>query len=311
MSGPNALYHNLGGGVFEDVAQKMGVAGDRRAFACWVWDFDNDGRPDIFVNDYRTSLTDLAADAMGRPPTHKSHPRLYRNLGAKGFKDVAESCGLDRPILSMGCNFGDLDNDGFLDLYFGTGNMGLEHLVPNRMFRNAAGKEFQDVTIASGTGHLQKGHGISFADGNGDGFLDLFVEAGAAGPGDSSFNLLFENPGNGNHWLKVKLVGTQTNRAAIGAKVKATIVGKDGSRRHVHRTVGNNSSFGGNSLVVHVGTGAETKIAELEIRWPTSGKSQTFRDVAADRSLEITEGEATYRVLPQPKVVRHSPKNAG
>ena len=72
--------------------------------------------------------------------------------------------------------------------------------------------------MSSGTGHLQKGHGVAFADWDRDGDLDLFLEAGGATPGDRAHNVLFQNPGHRNHWLGVRLVGTKTNRAAIGAE---------------------------------------------------------------------------------------------
>ena len=96
--------------------------------------------------------------------------------------------------------------------------MSYEGLDVNLMFKNIEGRRFEDVTTSSGTGHLQKGHGVSFADWDCDGDLDLFVELGGATPGDQAYNALFQNPGQGRHWLKVKLVGTKTNRAALGAE---------------------------------------------------------------------------------------------
>ena len=128
----------------------------------------------------------------------------------------------------MGSNFGDVDNDGFLDLYLGTGDMSYEGLDPNLMFKNVEGAVFEDVTASSGTGHLQKGHGVSFADFDNDGDLDLFVELGGATPGDQGYNALFKNPGHGRHWLKVKLVGTKTNRAALGAGIRVDRKAGDG-----------------------------------------------------------------------------------
>ena len=102
------------------------------------------------------------------------------------------------------------------------------HLLGN-LGPAAAGVAIEDVTMSSGTGHLQQGHGISFADYDCDGDLDLFVEAGGGVPGDKSFNLLFQNPGHGNHWLKIKLVGSKSNRAALGAQIKAVVKGADGT----------------------------------------------------------------------------------
>ena len=95
----------------------------------------------------------------------------------------------------MGMGIGDVDNDGFLDLYLGTGRPDYSALMPNILYKNVAGRRFEDVTGSSGTGHLQKGHGVSFADWDCDGDLDLFVELGGAVPGDQANNLLFQNPG--------------------------------------------------------------------------------------------------------------------
>src|SRR5262249_14291189 len=151
------------------------------------------------------------------PLAEPSRPCLYWNRGDDGFSDVTTEVGLDRVMMPMGANFGDIDNDGFLDLYFGCGRMTLESLLPNLMFRNDAGRRCEHVTSSSGPGHVQKGHGVSFADWDHDGDLDLFVEAGGAAPGDRAYNALFQNPGHGRHWLKVKLVGTNSNRSALGA----------------------------------------------------------------------------------------------
>ncbi len=302
MNAPCRLYHNEGNGTFRDVARELGVTGPDHGFACWFWDYDNDGRLDLYVNDYTSSLAEFVAVSLKAPLKRSSRPRLYRNVGAEGFHEVGREVGLDRMMMPMGCNFADIDNDGFLDIYLGTGRMALEVLVPNLMFKNEAGQRFEDVTMSSGTGHLQKGHGISFADGDCDGDLDLFVEAGGGVPGDKAYNVLFQNPGHGRHWLKVKLVGTKSNRAALGVRIKAVVQGADGKRRSIYRTVGNNSSFGGNSLVESLGLLDATSVAELEVFWPTSQTTQKFRDIAADQAIEITEGVDSVKPFPQPWV---------
>ena len=295
MNRPSRLYHNEGSGKFRDVAPELKVTGSDRSFACWFWDFDNDGKLDLFVNDYAISLAETAAIALKLPIDKPTRPRLYRNLGKDGFRDVTTEVGLDRATSPMGANFGDIDNDGFLDFYLGTGGMSFEYLVPNLMFRNLGGKTFEDATMATRTGHLQKGHGISFADYDDDGDLDLFVEAGGAVPGDNAYNILFKNPGSGKHWLKVKLVGAKTNRSALGAKIRATIKDAAGASRSIHRTVGNNGSFGGNPLLELIGLGDATSVSELIITWPTSGTTQTFRDLKADQAIEITEGVDAFK----------------
>jgi hypothetical protein len=156
--------------------------------------------------------------------------------------------------------------------------------------------------MSSGTGQLQKGHGISFADYDNDGDLDLFVESGGGVPGDGAYNQLFRNPGHGRHWLKVKLVGVKTNRAALGARIRAVVKGADGSTRSIYRTIGNNSSFGGNSLVELIGLLDATNVAELEISWPTSRTSQKFKNLAVDQAIEITEGADSFKPIKAPRL---------
>ena len=304
MDGACRLFHNEGKGKFRDVAAETGItrADFGMPFACWFWDFDNDGWSDLFINDYQCSLAETIADYLGIKLKKIHHPHLLRNLEGKGFREVSSEVGLVRPISAMGVNFGDIDNDGFLDVYFGTGWMSFSGLIPKVLLKNVDGKRFADVTESSHTGHLQKGHGTSFVDWDCDGDVDIFAVLGGAYASDTAYNVLFQNPGHGRHWLKVKLVGVQTNRSAIGATIEAEIKNADGSLRHVFRTVGNNASFGGNPLTEHVGLGDATSVASLVITWPTSKTTQTFANVAADRSLVIVEGKDTFQVLHQKPV---------
>jgi hypothetical protein len=177
--------------------------------------------------------------------------------------------------------------------------MAYSGLVPNVMLKNVEGRRFEDVTDSSRTGHLQKGHGVSFADWDHDGDLDLFVVLGGGYPGDKGYSALFQNPGHGRHWLKVKLVGTRTNRLAIGAKIRAVVQQPDGTERSIYRMIGSNGSFGGNCLVETIGLGDATTVARLIVTWPTSKTSQTFRDLAADQAIEITESSSSFTVLHQ------------
>ncbi len=301
------LYRNDGAGKFRDVAPELGVTGTDFSFACWFWDYDNDGLLDLYVNDYRARVAEVLCSAMGLKIQGSSRPRLYKNLGSGRFGDVSKEVGLDRAMAPMGSNFGDVDNDGYLDIYLGTGDMSYEGLDVNLMFKNVMGERFEDITTSSGTGHLQKGHGVSFADSDSDGDLDLFVELGGATPGDQGYNALFQNPGLGRHWLKIKLVGTKTNRAALGAKIRVDVKSSDGQMRSIYRTVGNNSSFGGNSLVEMIGLGAETRAAAVAVSWPTSRTTQTFRELAAGQSIEITEGSGSFKVLHPPSLTPNRP----
>jgi hypothetical protein len=301
FGGGNRLYHNRGDGTFEDLAPKLGLTEPEKSFSCWFWDFDNDGLLDLFVNDYSGDLQNAVASSLGLPHASKSRPRLYTNLGTAGFRDVAPDVGLNRVALSMGSAFGDIDNDGFLDLYLGTGLPGFSALVPNLMFKNVDGKRFVDITASSGTGHLQKGHGVSFADWDCDGDLDLFIETGGAVPGDMAYNGLFQNPGHGRHCLKVKLVCTKTNRAALGARIRVDLVHPDGTTQSIHRQIGGGSSYGGNSLVESIGLSDAQTVATISVTWPASGTRQTFRNVVADQTIEVTEGNDL------PKVVNTAP----
>jgi len=295
----NRLYHNNGDGTFTDVAPRLGVTEPNFSFSCWFWDFDNDGRLDIYATGSRATLAQIILSQLGRP-TGGERPRLYHNLGGR-FQDVTTEAGLDRVWLPMGSNFGDIDNDGFLDFYLGTGSPPYSYLVPNVLLHNVGGRRFEDVTIASGTGHLQKGHGISFADWDRDGDVDIFLESGGATPGDKAHNVLFRNPGHGNRWLTLKLVGTRSNRAAIGARVRLDLSGPGGPRS-LYRVIGGTSSFGGNPLTPTIGLGRAKVITAVEITWPGSGIRQTVRGLPLDRAVEIMEGREGYRVLDWPKI---------
>jgi hypothetical protein len=289
MNGPNRLYRNRGDGTFHDVAPELGLTEPYSSFSCWFWDYDNDGRLDLFVAGFNATLQDIVANQLGQPAKGE-RPRLYHNLGPAGFKDVAAEVGLGRVTLPMGSNFGDVDNDGFLDVFLATGRPPYSILIPDLMFQNIDGRQFEDVTIASGTGHLQKGHGVSFADYDGDGDLDLFVEVGGQTPGDKAHNVLFQNPGNDHHWIKLRLVGTRSNRSAIGARIRVELEEPDGASRRIERVVGNGSSFGGNGLAATIGLRRARAIRSVTLTWPTSRTQQTFKDLRMDRVYRIVEG---------------------
>jgi hypothetical protein len=190
----------------------------------------------------------------------------------------------------MGLNFGDLDSDGFLDFYVGTGNPDLSTVVPNRMFRNSGKGFFQDVTTAGNFGHVQKGHGIAFGDVDGDGDQDIFAQMGGAYLTDTAYSTLYENPGSpGASWLGLRLVGTRANRSAIGARIKVVVEGPSG-RREIYRVVSSGGSFGANPLRQHIGVGDAARVVEVEIRWPGSGAAERLSDLPLSRWHEVREG---------------------
>ena len=285
----NRLYLNQQDGTFRDLAKELNVVRPIDSFACWFWDYNNDGRLDLFVGSYTVGVQYVGMEFLGAGRVTEPD-RLYQGVDNGKFKDVGQEKGLVAVTQPMGCNFGDLDNDGFLDFYLGTGYPGYDGLMPNVMYRNRKGELFEDVTYAGRFGHLQKGHGVAFVDLDHDGDQDVFVELGGAYQGDSFHNALFENPGFKNHWIKISLVGTQSNRSAIGARVRLDISDDSGSRS-IHRWVTSGSSFGGNSLRLEIGLGDAKRIDRLVVNWPTTDTTQTFENLGVDQLIEITEGK--------------------
>ena len=303
MGGANRLYRNRGaderGQVrFEDVASGLGVEQPHDSFPVWFWDYDNDGHLDLYVPSYKgdkDAVAAVAASYLGYE-TGFDLTRLYRGDGQGGFSNVAASAGLERLALPMGANFGDLDNDGYLDIYLGTGYPDFEALTPNVMYRNVAGSHFVDVSYQGRFGHLQKGHSVAFGDLDNDGDLDIFEQMGGIFPGDRFGDALFENPGFGNRFVAFDLVGVQSNRAALGARIRVSLR-VDTGRSERYRWVTSGGSFGSSSLRQVIGLGGAEAIESVEIFWPASGITQTFDDVPMNRYLRVVEGEATLSEL--------------
>jgi hypothetical protein len=284
--GAAQLLFNNGAGTFEDVTQRLGIDGPERGFSCWSWDFDNDGWLDIFATSYDLTLDDVVRGILGRPHSRYSN-RLYRNREGRGFEDRTAAAGLDLVFGTMGSNFCDFDNDGWLDMYLGTGDPRIDTLIPNRMFRNMQGERFAEITTSARTGHLQKGHSVACGDWDRDGDNDLFIEMGGAVPGDPAHNILFENPGHGNHSLTIRLIGTHSTRSANGVRITLVTAGSD--RKSICRTIGSGGSFGANPYEATIGLGRSTRIASLEVYWPASGARHVVHDVPADQPIVLTE----------------------
>ncbi len=285
---------------FVDATQKARVEMPKMSFPCWFFDYDNDGRQDLFVATnagFTPGMTDTVGSFMaGGADARVEMPRLFRNEGEGRFKDVSRGQRVDRAILSMGSNFGDLDNDGWLDFYLGNGAPDFAALLPNRAFRNDAGKGFQDVTAAVGMGHLQKGHGVAFADVDDDGDQDVFLAVGGFFPGDIYPKVLFENPGNRNRSITLRLQGVKANRSAIGARLRVDVVTPDGERS-IHLAVNTGGSFGSSSLQQEIGLGEATGIKAIHVRWPGSGTEQTLPGPPLDGSYRLVEGAAAFETV--------------
>ncbi len=291
----NVLYRNDGpdeNGIctFTDVTESAGVGDPIFSFPVWFWDYNNDGWEDLFVStyDYNGAPDEIIREYLDLTIKPSSYSCLYKNNGDGTFTNVSEKVGLNKVLFTMGCNFGDLDNDGFLDFFVGTGAPDLRYVFPNRMFRNDGGIAFLEVTESGGFGHLQKGHGIAFCDIDNDGDQDVYAVMGGAYTGDFFQNALFQNPGHGNNWITIKLVGTKSNKMAVGTKVKVVLNSND-EIREIYRTVSTGGSFGSTSLQLEIGLGQAAEINELLIDWPASGVRQSFKGIKANQFIRIKE----------------------
>jgi tetratricopeptide (TPR) repeat protein len=291
---PNRLYRNEGNWRFTEIARRAGVTQPpHNGFVTFFFDYNNDGWPDLLT----TSLAPWEVVVEGlkdgyKPASAKEvHPdasRLFRNNGNGTFTDVTYQSGLYHPMGTMGAGVADLDNDGCIDIYFGTGDPQLTRLEPNRFFRNLCNGTFQDWSDAAAFArHGNKGHGVSFVDIDGDGDLDLYAQLGGHYPGDMARNAFYRNKrGNRNHWLRVKLQGKRGNRDGIGAQVTMTTGG-----RTYHQELKGSEGFGAtNPMVLHFGMGKQQTAEQVVVRWP-SGKTQVLRDVPTRQMLTLAEPE--------------------
>ena len=287
--GPTFMYHNRKNGTFEEVGFPMGtaVAPNGRGYgnmAADFGDFDRDGKLDLFV----TRADDQPAS-------------LYRNEG-DFFTDIASEAGIAGPTKSpvkWGTGFGDFDNDGWLDILIANGNFSslLDTLPkenrfaePIQLFRNRGNLKFEDVADAAGlnTGRLYSRRGTAFGDINNDGKIDVVVFNADAPP-----SVFLNETANSNHSVLFRLVGTKSNRGAIGARVRVTTA-KMTQIDEVHAGGSYNST---NDTRLHFGLGSEATINKIEVLWP-SGLHQEFTQIQADAIYEIKEGEPIRKIAP-------------
>ena len=281
----NVLYRNNGDGTFTDVTSTTGMTLPvTDAFVTFFLDVDNDADLDIFISNSGSFQAFIAGQITGAAPHDGDRQVLYRNNGDGTFTDVTRESGLYHAFGAMGANFGDINSDGYLDIYLATGAPQMGRLERDALFRNNGDGTFTDATFGLGLGNVGKGHGVTFGDIDTDGDVDVYVPVGGAFIGDQWRNLFYENRGTGNNWLTVKLVGVKSNRDGIGAKV--TLRTGDSI---IYREVSGGCGFGStNSLALEIGLGTHAKVDTLEVVWP-SGQVDTHRNLSVNRSLIVTE----------------------
>ena len=283
----NVLYRNNGDGTFTDVTLTTGMnLPVTDPFVTFFLDVDNDADLDIFISNSGSFQAFIAGQITGTAPHDSDRQVLYRNNGDGTFTDVTRESGLYHAYGAMGANFGDINSDGYLDIYLATGAPQMGRLERDALFRNNGDGTFTDATVALGLGNIGKGHGVTFGDVDADGDVDIYVPVGGAFIGDQWHNLFYRNTGTGNNYLTLKLVGVKSNRDGIGAKVTLHM-GND----VIYREVSGGCGFGStNSLSLEIGLGTHTKVDTLEIVWP-SGQVDTHRNLSVNQKLIVTEGK--------------------
>ena len=278
------LYHNNHDGTFTDTAVESGVAysengGQQAGMGVAIGDFNGDGLLDLFKTHFADDI-----------------PALYRNLGKGLFEDVAAASGvgvLNRHV-EWGAGMPDFDNDGRPDLLYVTGNVYPEveallprypHRGPRVVFRNVDNIRFEDVTAQSGPGATtpHSSRGAAFGDFDNDGDVDVLVFNMNEPP-----SLLRNDYGGPNHWIAVKLEGTVSNRAALGATVRVTA----GGRTQAQAVLSQSSYYSHDDMRLHFGLGSAPVADKIEVTWP-SGRVETLTGIRGDRVISIKEGLGT------------------
>jgi tetratricopeptide (TPR) repeat protein len=302
------LYHNKGDGTFEDVTKKAGISDgkDVKGYMTFFFDYDNDGKMDIFVGRYvvssgdswgfgpRCTCSNLLSEDGYTEREWKSAGTIYRNNGDGTFTDMREQTKFV-PLGVMSVNHGDWNNDGYQDLVMGAGGPYIQQAEPFLFYENQGNGTFKNITPFTMLPLWGKGHGQSFADYDHDGNLDLFVNDGGAFAGDVWASMLLHNKGNGNHWLNVSLKGgAGTNSFGVGAKVR--VYTKAGQQL---QEVASGGRFGSaDGLELHFGLARESKADRIVVEWPNKKKTVSrLADVAADQAIEVREGVDGFRTL--------------
>jgi hypothetical protein len=301
MGGDNILYINQpqadGSIRFKNMSSAYKLQKPFYSFSSFFFDYNNDGWEDLFVCGYdiryQTKVASEYTKELMGSKFDSEHFHLFQNTGKGHFIDVTEQTKLDKVSFGMGLNFGDLNNDGYLDIFVGTGTPDYRSQIPNRAFMNIKGKNFKEVTFNYGLGNIQKGHGIGFGDFDNDGDQDIYMVLGGAFEGDNYFNALYQNNlVTPNNWITLKLEGKQSNSCAIGARIKLSGTNPSGIKKEIYLTVGTGGSFGASSLQQEIGIGDINSISVLEIMWPNKSQSiQLVEGLQVNQVYKIIEGD--------------------
>jgi len=289
-TGPNFLYHNKHDGTFEEIGLLSGSAlsgdGLQQGSMGVDWgDYLHEGRLSMLV----TNFTEQGST-------------LYHNQGNDSFADVSVRAKIMKPtypLVSWGTAFFDMDNDGWLDIFIASGHVypqvdsipgAAQYRQPLVLLRNHRDGTFEDVSSTLESLPLKSRRGVAFGDINNDGNVDVVVLNVGEAP-----SLLLNHNQSSNHRVLFKLVGTKSNKAAIGARVTV----KAGSLTQFDEVRGGASYLSQNDLRLHFGLGDNDKMNEITIRWP-NGETETLREVAADFIYTIVEGAGIDRKVALP-----------
>jgi hypothetical protein len=284
---PNHLYHNNRDGSFTDEAMVEGLALNSEGQALGsmgvTWgDYDHSGRLSMFITEF--------AD---QPNT------LYRNQGSGFFEDVAMQSHLGQaslPLVGWGTTFFDMNNDGWLDLFVANGHVypqmdnvkgSAAYAEPMLLQRNLHNGAFEEVSRQAGVADmpLKSRRGAAFGDIANNGNIDIVVLNVGEPP-----TLLLNTNRSANHRVLLHLIGTKSNRAAIGARVTIHA----GGMTQFDEVRGGASYLSQNDLRLHFGLGSAAKIEAMEVRWP-NGKVETLKDIPADKIYTIVEGSGIQK----------------
>ncbi len=289
-AGRPQLFRNNGDGTFTDVSRDAGIDIPAITSVCVCCDIDDDGWLDIVQFTWSRPQDAIYTLRTGHGPSTGTPVRVFRNNRDGTFTDVARELGLDGCWGTMSGTVGDFNNDGHLDLLLGNGDPGIDRTEAAILLEND-GRRFHNVTFSAGMPFTGKGHGANMADLAGDGRLHLIVAAGGLYPGDLLTTTVFRPKRLPGNYLNVRLVGTRSNRDAIGARLKLRAGGRD-----QHRLVSGGSGFGYLPFEQHFGLGELTQIDYLEIRWP-SGHLQRLDQTPINQSLRVFEGKAGWEAV--------------